>query len=71
MQSGIICLLPLIYRLVLQAADRGNPPLISTATIRVQVVDVNDNSPAIPPMEPVVIAESKTNPCCFLAAFNH
>uniref|UniRef100_A0A8C9XCR9 Protocadherin-16 n=1 Tax=Sander lucioperca TaxID=283035 RepID=A0A8C9XCR9_SANLU len=40
------------YKLVLQAADRGNPPLISTATIRVQVVDVNDNSPAIPPMEP-------------------
>uniref|UniRef100_A0A8C9XET0 Protocadherin-16 n=1 Tax=Sander lucioperca TaxID=283035 RepID=A0A8C9XET0_SANLU len=46
------------YKLVLQAADRGNPPLISTATIRVQVVDVNDNSPAIPPMEPVVIAEN-------------
>ncbi|XP_059190480.1 protocadherin-23 [Centropristis striata] len=46
------------YKLVLQAADRGNPPLTSTATIRVQVVDVNDNSPAIPPMEPVVIAEN-------------
>lgn len=50
------------YRLLLQAVDRGTPPLSSTATIRVQVVDVNDNSPAIPPMEPVVIAESKTNP---------
>ncbi|TNN89725.1 Protocadherin-23 [Liparis tanakae] len=46
------------YKLVLQAADRGNPPLSSTATFRVQVVDVNDNSPAIPPMEPVVIAEN-------------
>ncbi|KAM6941752.1 protocadherin-23 [Lycodopsis pacificus] len=46
------------YKLVLQAADRGNPPLSSTAIIRVQVVDVNDNSPAIPPMEPVVIAEN-------------
>ncbi|XP_040892286.1 protocadherin-23 [Toxotes jaculatrix] len=46
------------YKLVLQAADRGNPPLSSTTTIRVQVVDVNDNSPAIPPMEPVVIAEN-------------
>ncbi|XP_067441162.1 protocadherin-23 [Thunnus thynnus] len=46
------------YKLVLQAADRGNPPLSSTATIRVKVVDVNDNSPAIPPMEPVVIAEN-------------
>ncbi|TKS68438.1 Protocadherin-16 Protein dachsous -like protein 1 [Collichthys lucidus] len=46
------------YKLVLQAVDRGNPPLSSITTIRVQVVDVNDNSPAIPPMEPVVIAEN-------------
>ncbi|XP_069545867.1 protocadherin-23 [Brachyistius frenatus] len=46
------------YKLLLQATDRGNPPLSSTTTVRVQVVDVNDNSPAIPPMEPVVIAEN-------------
>ncbi|XP_023854145.1 protocadherin-23 [Salvelinus sp. IW2-2015] len=46
------------YKLVLQASDRGSPPLSSTATVRVQVVDINDNSPAIPPMEPVVIAEN-------------
>ncbi|XP_010897511.2 protocadherin-23 [Esox lucius] len=46
------------YKLVLQASDRGSPPLSSTATVRVQVVDVNDNSPAIPPMEPVVVAEN-------------
>ncbi|KAK2817251.1 hypothetical protein Q5P01_025442 [Channa striata] len=46
------------YKLVLQAADRGNPPLSSTATVRVQVVDVNDNSPAIPTVEPVLIAEN-------------
>ncbi|XP_072240912.1 protocadherin-23 [Leuresthes tenuis] len=46
------------YKLVLQAADRGKPPLSSTATIRIQVVDINDNNPVIPPMEPVVIAEN-------------
>ncbi|XP_047222516.1 protocadherin-23 [Girardinichthys multiradiatus] len=46
------------YKLILQAADRGKPPLSSTATIRVQVVDINDNSPAIPPMEPVYISEA-------------
>ncbi|XP_041641522.1 protocadherin-23 [Cheilinus undulatus] len=46
------------YKLVLQAVDKGNPPLSSSTTIRVQVVDVNDNSPAIPPMEPVLIAEN-------------
>lgn len=50
---------------MLQAVDKGNPPLSSTATIRVQVVDVNDNSPAIPPMEPVVIAESMNIPASF------
>ncbi|KAL1023495.1 hypothetical protein UPYG_G00041480 [Umbra pygmaea] len=46
------------YKLVLQASDRGSPPLSSTATVRIQVVDINDNSPAIPPMEPVVVAEN-------------
>ncbi|KAL2098180.1 hypothetical protein ACEWY4_007387 [Coilia grayii] len=46
------------YKLVLQAADRGSPPLTGNCTVRIQVVDVNDNSPAIPPMEPVVIAEN-------------
>ncbi|XP_061840113.1 protocadherin-23 [Nerophis lumbriciformis] len=46
------------YELVIQATDRGNPPLSSSATIRVQVVDINDNSPTIPPMEAVLIAEN-------------
>ncbi|KAM9792483.1 protocadherin-23 [Neosynchiropus ocellatus] len=46
------------YRLVLQATDRGSPSLSSTATVTIQVVDVNDNSPAIPPLEPVFIAEN-------------
>lgn len=46
----------------MQAVDRGNPPLSSTTTIRVQVVDVNDNSPTIPPMDPVLISESKADP---------
>ncbi|XP_055081161.1 protocadherin-23 [Periophthalmus magnuspinnatus] len=46
------------YKLVLHAADKGNPPFTSTATVRVQVVDVNDNSPTIPPMEPVLVPEN-------------
>ncbi|MBN3316213.1 PCD23 protein, partial [Atractosteus spatula] len=46
------------YKLVLQAKDRGDPPLTGTATVKVEVVDVNDNAPAIPPMEPAEIAEN-------------
>uniref|UniRef100_A0AAV2LKE3 Cadherin domain-containing protein n=1 Tax=Knipowitschia caucasica TaxID=637954 RepID=A0AAV2LKE3_KNICA len=46
------------YKLVLQVADKGTPSFSSTATVRVQLVDVNDNSPAIPPMEPVLIPEN-------------
>ncbi|XP_061626478.1 protocadherin-23 isoform X1 [Phyllopteryx taeniolatus] len=46
------------YKLVVQASDKGNPPLSSTAIIWLQVVDVNDNSPAIPPMESVLISEN-------------
>ncbi|XP_046901910.1 protocadherin-23 [Hypomesus transpacificus] len=46
------------YKLVLQASDRGSPALTGTSIVRVQVVDVNDNSPAIPPMQPVVMAEN-------------
>lgn len=50
----------------MQAADKGDPSLSSMATIRVQVVDVNDNSPAIPHMEPVVVAESMSDPAVLL-----
>ncbi|XP_022522918.2 protocadherin-23 [Astyanax mexicanus] len=46
------------YRLVLEAKDSGSPPLTGSCTVRVQVVDVNDNSPAIPAVEPLVVAEN-------------
>ncbi|XP_077381246.1 protocadherin-23 [Festucalex cinctus] len=46
------------YKLVVQASDKGNPPLNSTAIIWLQVVDINDNSPAIPLMEPVLVSEN-------------
>lgn len=60
--NSIIFLLFFYLRLVLKAADKGKPSLTSTAVVRVQVVDINDNSPVIPPMEPVFIAESKSKP---------
>lgn len=56
-----VCTVLFCPRLVVQAVDKGSPPLSTTTVIRVQVVDANDNSPAIPPMEPVLTAESKTH----------
>ncbi|XP_066518474.1 protocadherin-23 [Hoplias malabaricus] len=46
------------YKLVLEAKDRGSPPLSGTCTVRVQVVDINDNSPTIPPVEPLLVIEN-------------
>uniref|UniRef100_UPI00398EB44D protocadherin-23 n=1 Tax=Pristiophorus japonicus TaxID=55135 RepID=UPI00398EB44D len=46
------------YRLVFQAADRGSPRLSVNVTIRIQVVDINDNAPTIPPLKAVKILEN-------------
>ncbi|XP_043556133.1 protocadherin-23 isoform X2 [Chiloscyllium plagiosum] len=46
------------YRLVLQAADRGSPRLSITAIVGIQVLDVNDNAPSIPPLKAVQIFEN-------------
>ncbi|TRY68197.1 hypothetical protein DNTS_025755 [Danionella cerebrum] len=46
------------YKLILQAKDMGRPPHTGTCTVLVYVVDVNDNRPTIPSMEPVTIAEN-------------
>ncbi|XP_078397296.1 protocadherin-23 [Cetorhinus maximus] len=46
------------YRLVLQAADRGSPRLSVNAIIEIQIVDINDNAPTVPPMKVVKIFEN-------------
>ncbi|XP_071288820.1 protocadherin-23 [Agelaius tricolor] len=38
------------YRLVVQAADKGNPRLSATTIVRIQVLDVNDNAPVVQPL---------------------
>uniref|UniRef100_A0A8C3SRF0 Cadherin domain-containing protein n=2 Tax=Chelydra serpentina TaxID=8475 RepID=A0A8C3SRF0_CHESE len=39
------------YRLVVQVADRGTPSLFATSIVTIQVVDVNDNTPTIQPLD--------------------
>lgn len=51
--------LSLPRRLVVTAMDRGNPPLIGSATLTVVVMDINDNSPTIPLPWEVRVPESK------------
>ncbi|XP_010559319.1 PREDICTED: protocadherin-23 [Haliaeetus leucocephalus] len=45
------------YRLVVQAADKGNPRLSATSIVRIQVLDVNDNAPVVQPPGEVEVPE--------------
>ncbi|XP_017011514.2 protein dachsous [Drosophila takahashii] len=47
-----------IYKLKIIATDEGVPQMTGTATIRVQIVDVNDNQPTFPPNNLVSISEA-------------
>lgn len=46
-------------RLVVQAADKGNPRLSATSIVKIQVLDVNDNAPVVQPLGEVEVPESK------------
>ncbi|XP_060720172.1 protocadherin-23 isoform X1 [Tachysurus vachellii] len=46
------------YKLIVEAKDRGNPALTETCTVQVQVVDINDNSPVIQAVEPLLVPEN-------------
>uniref|UniRef100_A0A8C3MS99 Uncharacterized protein n=1 Tax=Geospiza parvula TaxID=87175 RepID=A0A8C3MS99_GEOPR len=46
------------YRLVVQAADKGNPRLSATTIVRIQVLDVNDNVPVVQPLGEVEVPEN-------------
>ncbi|KAH8260153.1 hypothetical protein KR026_003918, partial [Drosophila bipectinata] len=47
-----------IYNLKIIATDEGVPQMTGTATIRVQIVDVNDNQPTFPPNNLVSVSEA-------------
>ena len=47
------------YKLTLEAADSGSSRLTGTATLKITIVDINDNRPRFPPVIPVIISEGK------------
>ena len=47
------------YKLTLEAADSGSARLTGSATLKITIVDINDNRPRFPPMSPVVISEGR------------
>ncbi|XP_010073742.1 PREDICTED: protocadherin-23-like, partial [Pterocles gutturalis] len=46
------------YRLVVQAADKGNPRLSATSIVIIQVLDVNDNAPVVQSLGEVEVPEN-------------
>lgn len=46
-----------VYRLKVIATDEGVPQMTGTATVRVHIIDVNDNQPTFPPHSIISISE--------------
>ncbi|KAG8225975.1 hypothetical protein J437_LFUL006204, partial [Ladona fulva] len=47
------------YRLTIIATDEGVPQLTGTSTLRINIVDVNDNQPAFPPHSVISVSEDR------------
>ncbi|XP_053612955.1 protein dachsous isoform X2 [Plodia interpunctella] len=45
------------YKLTVIATDEGDPQMTGTATLRINVVDVNDNQPTFPPPNLITVSE--------------
>ncbi|KAG6454631.1 hypothetical protein O3G_MSEX008785 [Manduca sexta] len=45
------------YKLTVIATDEGDPQMTGTATLRINVVDVNDNQPTFPPPNVISVSE--------------
>ncbi|XP_038055209.1 protein dachsous-like [Patiria miniata] len=45
------------YKLTLAARDSGSSQLTGLATLKITIVDINDNRPRFPPFNPLVISE--------------
>ena len=47
------------YKLVIEAVDNGNITLSSTCTVKISVIDTNDNPPKFPRTQPVNTSEGE------------
>ncbi|XP_047587285.1 protocadherin alpha-1-like [Lutra lutra] len=54
------------YELVVTARDAGSPPLSATASVSVEVADVNDNAPAFAQPEYTVFVKENNPPGCHI-----
>ncbi|KAM8958706.1 protocadherin alpha-6 isoform 3-T3 [Lycaon pictus] len=54
------------YALVVTARDGGSPPLSATASVSVEVADVNDNAPAFAQPEYTVFVKENNPPGCHI-----
>lgn len=48
-----------VYRLKVIATDEGVPQMTGTATVRVHIIDVNDNQPTFPPHSIISVSEGE------------
>jgi hypothetical protein len=47
------------YRITVIVTDEGSPQLTGTSTLRINLVDVNDNQPTFPPHSIISVSEGK------------
>ena len=52
------------FRLEIEAADEGSPVQTSRCTLKISVIDVNDNAPFFPAYAPVTVSEGNLSSCC-------
>jgi protocadherin-16/23 len=46
-----------LYELTVTATDEGSPPLTGYTKVIIKIIDINDNQPQFPPLQPIVFSE--------------
>jgi protocadherin-16/23 len=48
-----------LYELTVTATDEGSPPLTGYTKVIIKIIDINDNQPQFPPLQPITFSEGK------------